>query len=75
MRQITTLNGIIDGIHSDWAYKQLEVAVDGIIDFKLDESGEETRDIMRIRNMKNASYDRRWHQLKIKENFEVTLEK
>ena len=75
VRQITTLNGIIDGIHSDWAYKQLEVAVDGIIDFKLDESGEETRDIMRIRNMQNASYDRRWHQLKIKENFEVTLEK
>ena len=75
VRQITTLNGIIEGIHSDWTYKQLEAAVDGIIDFKLDESGEETRSMMRIRNIQNASCDRRWHQLKIKENFEVTLEK
>ncbi|MGP8069962.1 MAG: RAD55 family ATPase [Candidatus Bathyarchaeia archaeon] len=74
-RQVTTLDGFIDGIHSNWAYKQLEAAVDGIIDFKLDESEEETRDMMRIRNMQNASYDRRWHQLRIKENFEVTLEK
>lgn len=75
VRQITTLNGIIEGIHSDWAYKQLEVAVDGIIAFKLDESGEEIGDMMRIRNMQNTSCDRRWHQLKIKENSEVTLEK
>jgi KaiC/GvpD/RAD55 family RecA-like ATPase len=75
VREITTLNGIIEGIHSDWAYKQLEAAVDGIIDFRLDESREETRSIMRVRIMHNASYDRRWHELKIKENFEITLEK
>ena len=73
-RQLTQLIGIMGGIHSTWAYKQFEAAVDGIIDFKLDESGEETRDMMRIRNMRNANCDRRWHHLKIKENFEVTLE-
>jgi len=31
--------------------------------------------LMRIRNMRNAHFDREWHELKIGENFEVTLEK
>ena len=75
LRQMTNLHGIIEGIHSNWAYKQLEAAVDGIIDLKLDESGEETRSMMRIRNMQNANYEGRWHRLKVGENFEVTLEK
>jgi KaiC/GvpD/RAD55 family RecA-like ATPase len=75
VRQMTNLHGIIEGIHSAWAYKQLEVAVDGIIDFKLDESGEETRSMMRIRNMQNTSYEGRWHQLRTEENCEVALEK
>jgi len=74
VRQITSLIGIIEGIHSVWAYKQLEAAADGIIDFKLDDSGEETRSMMRIRNMQNVSCDRRWHHLKINKNFEVTIE-
>lgn len=74
-RKITSLAGVIEGIHSDWAYKQLEAAADGIIDFKLDESGEETRSMMRIRNMQNANCDRRWHELKVSKNFEVTLDK
>lgn len=74
-RRITSLNGLIKGIHSDWAYKQLEAAADAIIDFNLDESAEETRDMMRIRNMQNANCDRRWHQLRINKSFEVTLDK
>ena len=74
-RQITTLNGIIEGIHSDWAYKQLEAAVDGIIDFKLEQEDKSTRDLIRVRSMRNVHFDREWHELKIGENFEVTLEK
>ncbi len=71
----TAIIGLIKGFHTDWAFKALEAAADGIIDFKLEESGEETKNIIRIRTMRNVSFDSRWHQLKIGKNFEVTLEK
>ncbi|MGA2627498.1 MAG: ATPase domain-containing protein [Candidatus Bathyarchaeia archaeon] len=74
-RQITNLNGIIGGIHSDWAYKQLEAAVDGIIDFKLDATSDPPQNLIRIRNMRKVGFDGRWNRLKTEENFEVTLEK
>lgn len=74
-RQITQLIGFISGIHSNWAYKQLEAATDGIIDFKVDEEGEVTRDLMRIRALRRTRFDRKWHELKVDENSEVTLQK
>jgi len=37
MPKETAIRGIIGGIHSDWVYKNLEAAVDGIIDFKLED--------------------------------------
>jgi len=67
--------GIIRGVHSEWAIKQLEAAVEGVLDFKLEEIGDETRNLIRVRNMRNVSFDARWHRLKTAENFEVTLEK
>jgi KaiC/GvpD/RAD55 family RecA-like ATPase len=74
-RQITQLISFISGVHSAWAYKQLEAAVDGIIDFKVEEIGEEMRDLMRIRSLRIGTFDRRWHELKVAENSEVTLQK
>lgn len=74
-RQITQLIGFMAGIHSIWAYKQLEAAVDGIIDFKVEEVGEETRDLMRIRTLRRMRFDRRWHELMVSENSEVALQK
>jgi len=74
-RQITQLIGLMGGIHSNWAYKQLEAAVDGIVDFKVEEVGEETRDLMRIRTMRKMRFDRRWHELTMSENCEVTFHK
>jgi len=59
------------------AYRQLEGAVDGITDFKLETSemeGEEARSLMRIRLMKKVRFDGRWHPSKMNDNFEVTLE-
>ena len=73
-RQITQLIGFMAGIHSNWAYKQLEAAVDGIIDFKVEEVARETRDFMRIRSMRKVRFDRRWHELKMSESSEVTLQ-
>jgi len=74
-RQITQLIAFISGIHSPWAYKQLEAAADGIVDFKVEEGAEETRDLMRIRALRKGRFDRRWHELTIAENSEVVLHK
>ena len=71
----TAIYGLIRGVHSDWAYKQLETAADGIVDFKLEDEGGKTKDLIRIRTMRNVHFDREWHDLKVGENFGVTLEK
>jgi len=74
-RKSTIIISVIRGVHSDWAYKRLEAAADGIIDFKLEESGEATRDLIRIKSMKDLGFDRRWHALNLGEKSDVTLEK
>jgi KaiC/GvpD/RAD55 family RecA-like ATPase len=73
--QLINLVGVIDGIHSDYLYRRLEAEVDGVIDFKVEESGGEVVNFIRIRIMRNVGFDSRWHRLKIAENFQVTLEK
>lgn len=70
-----TLVGLIRGVHSEWVYKTLEGAVNGIVDFKIDETGDETRELVRMRSMRTVGYDRKWHQLRIGENFEINLDK
>ena len=67
--------GVVKGVHSEWVYKRLEDSCDGIIDFKLDESTDPPRNLMRIRSMRDVGFDGRWHQIKVSENFEVTFEK
>ena len=69
------LRAIINGVHSDWVYKQLEGAVEGVLDLRVEEVEGEARNIMRIRKMLNAPFDSRWYPLKVSEKFEVTLEK
>ena len=74
-RLLTQIAGVMGGgVHSQWAYKQMEAVADCIIDFKLDETGSETRDLMRIRSMRKAFFDRKWHALKALENFDVILQ-
>jgi len=70
----TGIGGVIKGVHSEWVYKSLEAAVDGVIDIKLDETSEEARSMMRIRSMRNVGFDSRWHPLRIDENSKVSLE-
>jgi len=71
----TGIIGVISGIHSDWTYKNLEAASDGVIDIKQDEAGGEARSLLRIRSMRNVGFDSRWHELKLGENLEISLEK
>jgi len=71
----TGIGGVIRGLHSEWVYKNLEAAVDGVVDIKLDDTGEEARSMMRIRSMRNVGFDARWHPLKIAETSDVSVEK
>ncbi len=67
--------GFIKGLHSDWVYEQLEAAVDGVIDFKLEEKEEQSMDLMRVRTMRDLAFDNKWHKLKVNDSSEVTIEK
>lgn len=77
----TTLNrsilvrGLMKGVHSDWGYKQLEGAHDGIVDFRVEEVGGEWKNLIAIRSMRDVGHDSRSHLLKIDETLQVTLEK
>ena len=75
LRDCILISSLVRGIHSDWVYRRFEAAADGVIDFKLDESVDPVRNLVRIRSMKDIGFDGHWHQLKIGENSEVTLEK
>jgi len=75
IRKMIYIAGVMKGVLSDWAYKRLEGACEIVVDFRLDETSDPPRDLMRIRNARNVGVDRRWHGLKVGENFEVTLEK
>jgi KaiC/GvpD/RAD55 family RecA-like ATPase len=70
----TGIVGIMRGIHSDWAYKNLEAASDSVIDFKLDETGDEATNLIRIRNMRLVGFDSKWHALMTRDNLEVAFQ-
>jgi KaiC/GvpD/RAD55 family RecA-like ATPase len=72
--KMTAIRGLIRGIHSEWAYRQLEASNDGIVDFKLEEEGSKgSRNLMRVRRMRNIAHDREWHQLEVGQTLEITL--
>jgi KaiC/GvpD/RAD55 family RecA-like ATPase len=78
MMKSTRVVGVIRSVHSEWAYKILEAAADGIIDFKLEEVadkvGEQASTIFRLRNMKNVGFDGRWQRLTVGKDSKITLE-
>ena len=69
----TLVFGIMKGVHSEWAYRQLEGSADGVVEFKLQDTGQETRDVVQIRSMRNVHYNRELTELKMDENFLVQL--
>jgi len=69
------VDAIIRGLHSEWVYKNLETAYDGVIDFRLEDTDEGTRDLVRIRSLRNIHFDRKWHKLSTGEKFQITLDK
>ena len=73
--KLTGVFGLMKGVYSEWVYSRLEAASNGIVDIKVEEFEGEVRNLLRIRTMRNLSFDSQWHVVKINENFEVTLEK
>jgi archaellum biogenesis ATPase FlaH len=73
VKKSTLVFGIMKGVLSEWAVKQLEGAADGIIDFKLDESGGKIKDLMQIRTMRNVHFNREATELKVGQDFEIAL--
>ena len=67
------IHGLLTDVHSQWACRQLEAAHDGIVDFKIEEEGKTTRNLVRIRSMRDVGFDKEWHELRVRENFEVAL--
>jgi KaiC/GvpD/RAD55 family RecA-like ATPase len=72
-RQSTSIDGILNGVHSEWASRQLEAAYDGVIDFKLEQDGKQTRDVMRVRSLRDLTHDREWHELRVDSNLEISI--
>jgi hypothetical protein len=66
----TTLHGIVNGVHESWVYRRLEDVHDGIVDVRVGDDGKE---LVRIRNMREVGFDRKWRELTIGPNFEVSL--
>jgi len=75
MNGSTSMTAFTTGVHSDWFYKQLEAAFDGIVDLKFDDNSDPPKNLMRIRSMQNVQHDARWHELRVGDNFEITLQK
>jgi len=61
------------GIHSDWAYKQLEGSSDGIIDFRIDDVNGNIRDLFQIRTMRDVRFTRELAELRLGQHFEISL--
>jgi KaiC/GvpD/RAD55 family RecA-like ATPase len=72
-RQSITIQGFVRGIHSDQLYKLMENASDGVIDIRVQERGEETKNVLRVRSLKGQPHDTKWHEIVIESNGEVTL--
>jgi KaiC/GvpD/RAD55 family RecA-like ATPase len=68
-----SLFGLVRGIHSESFYRRIESAVDGVVDCRVLEQGDESKSFLRIRSIKGQPYDGRWHEIEIKQNGEAAL--
>lgn len=65
--------GFVRGIHTESFYKRLESDVDGVIDLRVMERGEEWKNFLCVRSLKGQPHDARWHEIQIKRNGEAAL--
>lgn len=72
-KNLVTLQGIMRGVHSDWLYKWMENASDGIIDLRVMERDDEVNTFLRIRSLRGQPHDSRWHKIEVMKNGEARL--
>ena len=72
-RKSITLQGFVRGIHSDQLYKLMENASDGVIDLRVQEKSEGTRNALRVRGLKGRPHDSQWHEIEIRSSGEAAL--
>ena len=60
-----TLQGFVRGIHSEWLYKRMESASDGVVEIRVMERDDEAKNFIRLRSLKGQPHDSRWHELEI----------
>lgn len=65
--------GYARGVHTESFYKRLESAMDGVIDLRVVEHGDEVKNLLRVRSIKGQTHDTRWHEIEIKRNGEAAL--
>ncbi len=71
--EFVVINSSVAGVYSDSFYRQYELIMDGIIDFKTEEKEEKIVNSVRIRAMRGKKFDSRWHHLELQDSGEVTL--
>jgi KaiC/GvpD/RAD55 family RecA-like ATPase len=72
-KNLITLQGLMRGVHSDWLYKRMENASDGIIDLRVIEREDEVDNLLRVRNLRGQPHDSRWHKIEVMKNGEARL--
>jgi hypothetical protein len=72
-KNLISFQALARGIHSDWLYKRMENASEGVIDLTAREQHDEVKSFLRIRNLRSQPHDSHWHQIDVKSNGETTL--
>jgi len=67
------LYGIVRGIHSEWLYKRMEAACDGVIDIRVIEQEGVAKDLLRVRSLRGQPRDATWHTIEIRGKGEAVL--
>ncbi len=68
-----TMQGFARGVHSEWLYKRLEAASDGVVDIRVIEKEGRAKDFLRVRSLKGQPRDSSWHEIEVKPNGEAVL--
>lgn len=71
--EVIIFNALAVGVYSETFYKQFELLMDGIFDFKSAEEGNELRHFFRVRMLRGTVVDSKWHRLQLQDNGEVKL--
>lgn len=71
--QRITIRGVVRGSHSDWFYKRMEAAFDGVVDIQVLEREGKAKNFLRIRGIRGLPHDSAWHEVEMRANGEAVL--